>query len=379
MKASFPFVPFLFIAFGCSSESPASKTSTLGGNCPDASAFSGSAAPASDSISMPGGQTGIGFDDLIYSARLHRVLVPGGWTGYLNLVNPDTLDVTSISGFSTEASWTDGDDTKGVGTVDEGNGLVFVGDRTTSELGVVDPVQKKILTKVKLASYPDYVRYVEGTGEVWVSEPFAGQIEVLRGAREGNPVHDALIPVPRDDGGAIDVLPEALVIDQTRGLALTLHLFRGQIVAIDVKTRSVIGSWSTGCDDSHGLVAVDEKRGFVFPGCLTKARAAVVDLNGSGAVLDSFDLGTGSTLVAFSSKLNHFYMRGDPGTPLGFFGVSNSGKLTHFLTFDMTFGAPQKSPKAHCLAADDVGGVWSCDWYSGAILRYKDSLPSCSE
>jgi hypothetical protein len=388
MRASFPYLVLLFTVFGCSSGSSASKSSTdggtqngaggapnHGGNCPDAAALSGGAAPKTDTIPMPGGETGIGFDDLIYSTRLHRMLVPGGWTGRVNLVNPDTLEVTSISGFSAEASWTEGDDTKGVGCVDEGNGLVFVGDRTTWEVGVVDPAQRKILTKVKLAGYPDYLRYVESTGELWVSEPLAGQIEVMKGAKDGNPVQDALIPFP----GGLALAPQALVIDQTRGLALTMHLAKGEVVAIDVKARQELGPWPTGCASSHGLVAIDEKRGYLFPGCLDKARVAVLDLNNGGALLDSFELGAGSALVAFSSKLNHFYLRGDPGTPLAFLGVSNGGKLRHLSTFDMTFAVPQKPAKAHCLAADDLGGVWSCDSYAGTILRYRDSLPSCSE
>ena len=47
---------------------------------------------------MPAGSAGIGFDDLRYSATLHRVLAPAGRTGTLDLIDPDTLAVTSISG-----------------------------------------------------------------------------------------------------------------------------------------------------------------------------------------------------------------------------------------------------------------------------------------
>ncbi len=318
-------------------------------------------APETDRLPIPGGETGIGFDDLIYSKTLHRLLVPGGWTGQAHLVEPDTLEITSISGFTADASW-DGGDLRGVGTMDEGNGLVFVGDRSTSEVGVVDPSQGTVLTKVGLLGYPDYVRYVESTGELWVSEPFAGQIEILKGARDGVPVSDGVIPVP---GG-----PEALVIDQRKGLALTMHLFAGEVVAIDVNTRQQVGLWQTGCGSSHGLVAVDEEHGFVFPGCLEKARAVVLDDGNDGAVLGEYDMNSGgTTLVAFSSHLRHFYMRGDPGLPLALLGVSTTGALTHINTFDSV-------QKAHCLAADDVNGFWTCDWNTGTIVRYKDPYPA---
>jgi hypothetical protein len=317
--------------------------------------------PPSTVVPIPGGETGIGFDDLRYSARLGRILVPGGWTGRVHLVDPETLEVTSVSGFTADASWTPGDDTRGVGPVVEGNGFVFAGDRTSAEVGVIDPDTRQILTKVALAGYPDYLGYVESTGELWVSQPFQGQIEILSGAREGNPVHDAVIPVA---GG-----PESLVIDQKRGLALTLRLFSGEVVAIDVNTRREVGVWSTGCSSSHGIVAVDEQRGFLFPGCLASARAAVLDLDGDGAMLDSFDLGTGSTLVAYSHTLGHFYMRGDPGLPLSMLAVSDTGTLQLLQTFDSV-------EKAHCLTADDRRGIWACDWARGAIIRYEDNYPS---
>lgn len=384
---AYPYSALLLLTFGCSSDGSASNNSTpLGtpdassarsGNCPAGVTASDAGAPKQDTIQMPGGETGIGFDDLIYAPELHRMIVPGGWTGSVHLVNPDNLAVTTISGFSSDATW-NGNDLTGVGCVDHGSGFVFVGDRTTGEVGVVDPEQKKIVTKVKLEGYPDYVRYVEATGELWVTEPLIGQIEVLTGAKEGNPVHDASLPLSPDDSNSADG-PQALVIDQKHGLALTMHLFRGQLIAFDVKTRKELGTWPTGCGASHGLVAVDQDRGYVFPGCLEKATINAMDPNDDGTALDSFDLGDGETMVAFSPKLSHAYVHGDPGKSIAVLGVSDGGKLTHFSTFDMTFADPPKGFKGHCLAADDLGGIWACDAFSGSILRYKDTFPSCFE
>src|SRR5207247_1468062 len=45
--------------------------------------------PAGDRVDLPSGTVGIGFDDLRYSATLHRVLVPGGRSGNLDLIDPD--------------------------------------------------------------------------------------------------------------------------------------------------------------------------------------------------------------------------------------------------------------------------------------------------
>ena len=62
-------------------------------------------APTGQRVSLPDAAPGIGFDDLRYSAALHRVLVPAGRTGTLDLVDPDSLAVTSIPGFGTVAAY----------------------------------------------------------------------------------------------------------------------------------------------------------------------------------------------------------------------------------------------------------------------------------
>src|SRR5215471_7450583 len=124
--------------------------------------------PAGQRVAMPSGDSGIGFDDLRYSSALHRVLVPAGRTGTLDLVDPDTLAVTSIPGFGTVASYSGGHD-DGPTSVDEGNGVLYVTDRTAGKLDVVDPAAGRIVSSVALGSGPDYVRFVKTTNEVWVT------------------------------------------------------------------------------------------------------------------------------------------------------------------------------------------------------------------
>src|SRR5262249_33176006 len=153
---------------------------------------------------------GIGFDDLRYSARLHRVLVPGGRSGRLNLINPDDLSVSSISGFSASGDYSGGHD-NGVTSVDESQALLYATDRTSGKLLVVDPQKAAIVATAPLAASPDYVRVVGSRKEVWVTEPNAAQIEIFRLADDGTPTHDAVIPVSNG--------PESLVIDETRGRA----------------------------------------------------------------------------------------------------------------------------------------------------------------
>src|SRR5689334_21177429 len=103
------------------------------------------AAPPSDAsfVALPGGEGGIGFDDLRYSRRLGRVLVPAGRTGNLCLVDPESGAVETIPGFGTAEGFAGGHG-DGTTSVDEGRGLLFAIDRTKKQVVVADPAARKI-------------------------------------------------------------------------------------------------------------------------------------------------------------------------------------------------------------------------------------------
>jgi hypothetical protein len=162
---------------------------------------------------------GIGFDDLTFASSIHKVLAPAGATGNLGLIDPSTFQVTAIGGFTSSAGTYSGGHGQGTTSADEGRGLLFAIDRTADVLDVIDPVAKAIVASAKLAGGPDYVRWVETTGELWVTEPDSDRIEVfsLPPGPKPTPVHAMNIAVK---GG-----PESLVIDTMRKRAFT-HLSR---------------------------------------------------------------------------------------------------------------------------------------------------------
>ena len=55
-------------------------------------------------LALPGGANGIGFDDLMFVPSLHRVLAPAGRTGKLDLIDPKTQKIESVTGFSTQTA-----------------------------------------------------------------------------------------------------------------------------------------------------------------------------------------------------------------------------------------------------------------------------------
>jgi DNA-binding beta-propeller fold protein YncE len=315
--------------------------------------------PAGTSVDLPDGAAGSGFDDLRYSASLHRILAPAGRTGTLALVDPDTLAIGTVSGFSASGSY-DGTHDFGATSVDEGHGLLFVTDRTSQTLDVVDPAAGTIVRSVGLGANPDYVRYVAATDEVWVTEPSASQIEVFSLSNDATPTPTSVATIPVANG------PESLVIDQRSGRAYA-HRWQSTTVVIDARTRAAIAEWPNGCAASRGL-AVDEARGFFYAGC-SEGTLSVLDAAGDGRVLSTMARGAGYDVIGYSPSLGHLYLAGTACKCLVVLGVSASGGLSFLGRFDAT-------SSAHCAAADDRGHAWVCDPDGGRLLRIDDPYPA---
>jgi hypothetical protein len=306
-------------------------------------------------VGLPDGRPGIGFDDLRFSATW-GVMSPGGRTGNLDLVDPITHRVTAIEGFAMEPL-SFGDHAEGPTSVDEGAGLLFVTDRTTRRLAVVDPAARRILSTVALAASPDYVRFVEATHEVWVTEPDAVQLEVF--ALDGTRLAQAAtISTP---GG-----PESLAIDRTRQRAYT-HLWGAATLSIDVRTRAIVEEWGNGCAGSRGI-ALDEAHGFLFAGC-DEGRATVLDVTNGGAMLGDLAVSArGVDVIDYSPSLMHVYLPGKDSGTMAIAAVSSYGALTLRSVVPTIDGA-------HCVTADDRGNAWVCDPDNGALLIYPDGAP----
>src|SRR5438105_1648319 len=196
-------------------------------------------------LALPGGEGGIGFDDLRFSSELNRLLVPAGASGRLDLVDPKTQGVSEIAGFSTSPQRERGH-SQGTTSADSGDGLIFASDRTAGTLAIVDPAGGRIVSSVKLGGAPDYVRWVAPLREVWVSEPGSKAIEAFRLERKGPPSLARVGTIEVADG------PESLEIDLTRRRAYT-NTWHDATLAIDLSSRTIVARWPNGCEGARGL------------------------------------------------------------------------------------------------------------------------------
>ena len=307
-------------------------------------------------VTLPDGAPGIGFDDLGYSAALGKVLVPSGRSGRLNLVDPRTLAVTSVAGFSALPEYGGGHD-DGPTSVEVANGKVYVTDRTAQALVVVDAKSLTRESTTKLGAGPDYVRFVARTHELWVTEPDAERVEVFALDAAGIPVAPAKTTITVKNG------PESLVVDEQRGRAYT-HRWERSTVAIDLDTHAVVAEWPNGCEASRGI-ALDPAHGFLFAAC-REGTATVLDVAHDGRQLSSYERGSGFDVIGYNPALGHLYLAGGACRCLVVLGVNAEGALS--LLEETT--APAST---HCATADDQGHAWLCDPAAGRLLRVTDT------
>jgi hypothetical protein len=345
---------------GCSSAGAAAPAGGGGGGAGGGGGEAGAGAAADTTVDLPGAEEGIGLDDLRFSATLDRVIVAGSATGTVDLVDPDTLEVTTVS-VAPATKWL-GSDLQGPQSADEGAGNVFTVDRSAYRLVVIDPLDGEIAASLDLDhTEPDYVRWAASRSEVWITRPGKGGIDVYTVPETGTPtpVHDVFIPIA---GGT-----EGLAIDESRDRAYTHS--SGHVIAIDMANRALVGDWPTSCGSSHGIPVLDEERGLLFAGC-SSAKVVVLDLDGDGAELASYALdGGGATILAYSPSLHHFYLRGDGGPTTAILGVGGDGALT-------LLGTVESAPKGHCATTDDRGQLWICQWKPGRLWRFADPYPA---
>jgi hypothetical protein len=345
---------------------------SMGGSsgAPGGGAGGGDPGPVVTMVDLPDNKPGIGFDDLRYSPDLKKLIVPAGRTGTVDLIDPQTLEITAISGFTATTMFTLGKHRNGSTSADYGAGKIFAMDNDTKTIKVVDPTTKMITSSTMLAGAPDYVRWVESTQEVWVSMPQnpgvsvpTPEIDVLKLGQDGKLTHSLNITFQAPG-------PESLYIDNKRHQAYTNNGFGGKTYAVDLMTHMVTSTWNNGCSALTVNLWLDDARNFLMVTCAS-GRVAVLDVANGGKQVGeiTMNIGAGLDVIAYNETLHHMYVAGQDSKDMTIIGIPANGMPT-------MLGKQATVAGAQMCASDEYGNVWVVDPGGGRLIKIRDTYPA---
>ena len=333
----------------------------------------------------------ISFDDFTYDSHLRRVIIPAGETGEVVLIDPKDMSVQLISGFSQQVD--PADPIVGASSVAVAGGFLFALDQATKTIKTVDLGTNTVGGSTPLQAAADYIRYVSATGELWVTEKDINQIEIFSVSEDNPPTLQSTGNISVPNG------PEALIIDDARGLAFTNRPKQSLTDVIQVMTHTVIGQWGNGCSSAKGI-AVDENEGYLFVAC-EEGKLVVMDINNEGYQIASLNYGGELDFVAYNPKLHHVYLPSSASGIVGIFQLQtlpvtpqpttkNSLRITQTVSPTATPGATptpdlktsllllgtaDTATKSKCVTADDFNNIWVCDPNHGQVFVIHDTFP----
>jgi DNA-binding beta-propeller fold protein YncE len=268
-------------------------------------------------VPLPGGSdAGVSMDYIAFDPATGFVWVPAGNTGRVDVIDTKDRSLKEITGFPTaEMGNAQRKRIVGPSSATVGKGWVYVGNRADS---TVCAINAKTLARGacgKLDAMPDGLAYVAATKEVWVTTPRDNSVRVLDATTMKQKAKLTF------EGG-----PEGFAVDAKRNRFYTNLEDKDRTLAIDVKTRKTVKNWPSTCgeDGPRGL-SLDEKDGFLFVACTT--RAEVMDIAHDGKVLSSIDTGAGVDDLGWSASSRKLYIAAGQASQLTVASVDAAGQL----------------------------------------------------
>lgn len=311
-----------------------------------------SAALAVVPITLPGGAP-ISLDYLAYDAAHHRVWVPAGNTGNIDVIDTRTAAVTPISGQPTAASPYAGRPHHGPSSATVGEGVVWVGNQADRRVCSYDAATLKQGPCVQLDGMPDGVVYVRSRHELWITTPHDQSLVVVDTHALSGP--QARIAMPGE--------PEGYAVDEAGGRFFTNLEDNDRTVVIDMKSRAIVATYALGCGDSgpRGLVFdADKKLGVIA--CTDSI--VTLDLGHDGKVLGRLKVGEGVDNVDLCVKTSLVYAASAGTGKLTVVRLGRDGSLTRQAT-------AVTAPGARNAVVDDDGTAYVADGKAGRILQVK--------
>jgi len=306
------------------------------------------------SIALPGAPSeGVFMDYLAYDQAHHRVWVPAGNTGSVDVLDVPSGRVVRVEGFATAQAERHGTKlTVGPSSATVGDGVVYVGNRADSSVCAVGAESLQLGRCVKLGSMPDALAYVASTKEVWVTTPRDKTIVVLDAAADGALSSKGEIN--------LDGKPEGFAVDDARGVFYTNLEDKDRALTIDIRSRRVTRTWPTGCgEDGPKGLALDHGRDLLLVAC--RDRVMVLDAGNDGKRLSTIAVGDGIDDIGYLEARHELYAASARAANLTIARLDGAGGLTP-LTVVAT------APGARNAVATAAGTAYLTDSPEGKIL-----------
>jgi len=308
---------------------------------------------AATSITLPDGPP-IGMDYLAYDAVNHRVWVPAGNTGKVDVIDVPSGKLTPIAGFVTSPNPRAGRPKMGPSSATVADGVVWIGNRGDNTVCSFDGKTLAKRTCIHLASMPDGLAYASATREIWVTTPRDQTITIVAVGGK-TPAASSSIKLEGD--------PEGYAIDAARGIFFTNLEDKNRTLAIDLKSHEVVANWTTGCDSEgpRGL-AIDVARKLLFVACSNGA--STLDLGHDGKLLGHLKTGDGVDNIDYRAETMMLYVASGKDATLTIAKVSEAGALSVSATAPTAAGA--RNP-----VVDGDGTAYVADSQRGRVIIVK--------
>jgi hypothetical protein len=148
-------------------------------------------------LALPGAPAGgVSLDYLAVDRVRHRVWVPAGGTGNVDVIDTATQQLHAIEKFPTgEVERGGRKRTVGTSSATVGDGFVYVGNRADASVCAIDATSLARAGCVTMPSSPDGLAYVAKTHEVWVTTPRDNAVAILDVGRRYQPLQQQTLHV----------------------------------------------------------------------------------------------------------------------------------------------------------------------------------------
>jgi DNA-binding beta-propeller fold protein YncE len=312
-------------------------------------------------IALPGsGSAGVSMDYLAYDRGHHRVWVPAGNTGSVDVVDVTNDRVTRVEGFATAEVERGGTKrTVGPSSATVGDGVVYVGNRGNSSVCAVAAESLQVGSCVKLDASPDGLAYVAFAREVWVTTPRDKSIVILDAAAGGALKWKAKI--------SLEGQPEGFAVDDARGVFYTNLEDQDRTLTIDVRRRQVTRTWLSGCgEDGPKGLALDHGLDFLFVAC--RDRVMVLDAGHDGKRLSTINVGDGVDNIDYVEASHELYAAAARAATITIARLDPQGGLTPTAIVATASGARNA-------VGTDEGTAYLTDSPEGKILVVAPVAP----